>query len=139
MLYIVDQITRQLENVFKLHDEAISSVRVSHGFCATGSQDCYLRVWPLDFSEFFLEAKHEQQVSDIDVKMDGLKVLCGNNNNGLGVVDLTNQSYRTVLRSHIGRLLSMDGKADNLLTLGEDGTLRVWDLQRREQSYEFNY
>lgn len=100
MLYIVDISTKQLENVFKLHDQALTSVKVSQGFCATGSKDCYLRVWPLDFSEFFLEARHEQLVSNIDIKQDGLKVLCGNDSNGLGVVDLQNQSYRTVLRSH---------------------------------------
>lgn len=108
MLYIVDTDSRQLENVYKLHDSAITAVRIgikadstgTQRFCATGSQDSYLRVWPLDFSEFQLEAKHEQQVSDIAIKPDGQKVLCGNDSNGLGVVDLNSQSYRTILRSH---------------------------------------
>jgi hypothetical protein len=33
----------------------------------TGSEDQFLRVWPLDFSEFFLEAKHEGVVLSLDI------------------------------------------------------------------------
>jgi len=33
----------------------------------TGSEDQFLRVWPLDFSEFFLEAKHEGLVLSLDI------------------------------------------------------------------------
>ncbi|KAG8535918.1 hypothetical protein GDO81_027462 [Engystomops pustulosus] len=35
---------------------AISSLCVSATYCATGSEDGYLRLWPLDFSGVFLEA-----------------------------------------------------------------------------------
>lgn len=34
---------------------AISSLSISQTMCATGSEDGYLRLWPLDFSSVFLE------------------------------------------------------------------------------------
>lgn len=55
-----------------MHDSSICSIRVSAGFCVTGSEDQFLRVWPLDFSEFFLEAKHEGLVLSIDISQDAL-------------------------------------------------------------------
>lgn len=35
---------------------AINSISISSAFCATGSEDGYLRLWPLDFSAVVLEA-----------------------------------------------------------------------------------
>ena len=54
MIYLVNYNTRELEGVFKCHEDTICSIAISAGFCVTGSADQYLRVWPLDFSEFEL-------------------------------------------------------------------------------------
>jgi hypothetical protein len=54
----------------------------------------------LDFSEFFLEAKHEGAIISLDISMDGLSVACGTSNGSISVLDLSNQSYKTVVRSH---------------------------------------
>lgn len=35
---------------------AINSISVTSSFCCTGSEDGFLRLWPLDFSAVFLEA-----------------------------------------------------------------------------------
>lgn len=75
-------------NIYKLHDNAIVSLCVSAGFCVTGSKDSFLRVWPLDFSEFYIEAKHEGAVTSLDVSVDGLKVFCGTSSGGLGTLDI---------------------------------------------------
>ncbi len=53
----VNYATRELECVFQLHDGPILSLSINEGFCVTASADKYLRVWPLDFSDFFLEAQ----------------------------------------------------------------------------------
>ena len=53
--------TKAMECVYRLHDAAIHSIAINEGFCVTGSEDKYLRVWPLDFSDYFLEAEHEDQ------------------------------------------------------------------------------
>lgn len=47
--------TRTLERVYQLHSAAINCMLVSDGLCVTGSDDRFLRVWPLDFSDFLLE------------------------------------------------------------------------------------
>ena len=47
--------TRTLQRVYQLHSAAINCMLVSEGLCVTGSDDKYLRVWPLDFSDFLLE------------------------------------------------------------------------------------
>lgn len=35
---------------------AINSMCVSDGYCVTGSDDGYVRLWPLDFQHVFIEA-----------------------------------------------------------------------------------
>ena len=47
--------TRTLERVYQLHSAAINCMLVSEGLCVTGSDDKYMRVRPLDFSDFLLE------------------------------------------------------------------------------------
>jgi WD40 repeat protein len=74
MVAQVNADTRVLECVFRLHDAGICSLSVNEGFCVTGSEDKFLRVWPLDFSDYFLEAQHEGTVTSVDVSSDGLKV-----------------------------------------------------------------
>jgi len=45
-----------LEATYKTNDSDIYAVAVNEGFCAIGSADRYIRVWALDFSEFYMEA-----------------------------------------------------------------------------------
>ena len=35
---------------------AITSISMNETFCATGSEDGFLRLWPLDFAHVYLEA-----------------------------------------------------------------------------------
>ena len=43
----------------------------------TGSDDGFLRLWPLDFKHVYLEAEHEGPVTAVDVSTDGVKILAG--------------------------------------------------------------
>ena len=43
----------------------------------TGSDDGFLRLWPLDFAHVYLEAEHEGPVTAVDFSADGLKILAG--------------------------------------------------------------
>jgi WD repeat-containing protein 90 len=63
-----------LEAVYHLHVGAINTLAVNEGFAITGSDDKYLRVWPIDFSDYFLEAEHETPVTSVGVSPDGLQV-----------------------------------------------------------------
>ena len=43
----------------------------------TGSDDGFLRLWPLDFAHVYLEAEHEGPVTAVDFSSDGLQILAG--------------------------------------------------------------
>jgi len=139
MLYQVNYRSRELEGVYQIHDGAIMSVAVNEGFCVTGSADKYLRVWPLDFSEFYLEAQHEGDVSSVKISPDGLQIACGTSNGSLGILDVASQEYRSVLRSHVGDILdiAIHKATQNVFTISKDTTIRVWNKKTHEQLYEF--
>lgn len=51
--------SRNLLCVLKLHDGPILSLTAKESYVITGSADKLLRLWPLDFSDFLMEAAHE--------------------------------------------------------------------------------
>ncbi|XP_068614509.1 WD repeat-containing protein 90-like [Brachionichthys hirsutus] len=118
---------------------AINSISVSSSICCTGSDDGFLRLWPLDFSTVFLEAEHEGPVSLVSASSDGLWVLAGTSNGTLGFLDIGNRSYNTLMRSHTDAVLgfSMDGIRHHLTTASSDGTVRVWNMDSLQQLYDF--
>ena len=69
--------TRALQGVHRLHEGAIVSVAVNDGFCVTASLDGFVRVWPLDFSDFYLEAAHEGGATSAAISPNGLMVAVG--------------------------------------------------------------
>ena len=69
--------TRNVLCVLKLHSGPINTLAVNEGYAVTGSDDKYLRLWPLDFSDYLLEAQHESPVSKVSLSLDGLKVRSG--------------------------------------------------------------
>ena len=71
MVFVINYHTKKLENFYQLHDEPIHTISVNEGFCVTGSDDKFLRVWFLDFSEYFIEAKHDGAVGAIKISEDG--------------------------------------------------------------------
>ncbi|XP_059835285.1 WD repeat-containing protein 90 isoform X3 [Hypanus sabinus] len=118
---------------------AINSISVSAAFCATGSEDGYLRIWPLDFSTVFLEAEHEGSVSFVTIDPKGLKVLAATTTGNLGYLDISSRGYTTLMRSHMNKILafSVDGIRRHLVTVSEDCTIRLWDLDSMQQLYDF--
>uniref|UniRef100_A0A3B3ZMM7 Uncharacterized protein n=1 Tax=Periophthalmus magnuspinnatus TaxID=409849 RepID=A0A3B3ZMM7_9GOBI len=118
---------------------AINSISVSTSFCATGSEDGFLRLWPLDFSSVFLEAEHEGPVSLVSVSSDGLQVLAATSNGILGYLDVSSHDYNTLMRSHTDTVLgfSLDGVRRHLTTASSDGTVRIWNMDSLHQLYDF--
>ncbi|XP_072312187.1 WD repeat-containing protein 90 [Eucyclogobius newberryi] len=118
---------------------AINSISVSTSFCATGSEDGFLRLWPLDFSSVFLEAEHEGPVSLVSVSSDGLQVLAATSNGILGYLDVCSRDYNTLMRSHTDSVLgfSLDGVRRHLTTASSDGTVRIWNMDSLHQLYDF--
>ncbi|KAK7919737.1 hypothetical protein WMY93_011021 [Mugilogobius chulae] len=118
---------------------AINSISVSTSFCATGSEDGFLRLWPLDFSSVFLEAEHEGPVSLVSVSSDGLRVLAATSNGILGYLDVSSRNYNTLMRSHTDSVLgfSLDSVSRHLTTASSDGTVRIWNMDSLHQLYDF--
>ncbi|RHY17122.1 hypothetical protein DYB28_000206 [Aphanomyces astaci] len=136
---VVDYDSMALTCVYKLHDGPIHCLRVNEGFCVTGAADGYLRVWPLDFSDFYLEASHEAPVASVDLSVDGLHALIGCVNGTIGMLEISTQQYTTVVRAHTGAItaLALSPRSDSFVTTSTDGTIRVWDVTTGTQTYEF--
>nr|XP_030140775.3 WD repeat-containing protein 90 isoform X6 [Taeniopygia guttata] len=119
---------------------AINSISMSLTFCATGSEDGYVRLWLLDFSAAVLEAEHEASVSSVCISPDSHKVLSTTAAGALGYLDVQARDYSTLMRSHQGSVLgfSVEGKGKQIATVSQDSTIRVWDLASRQQLYDFS-
>jgi WD40 repeat protein len=87
-----------------------------------------------------MEAKHEGTVCSVDISTDGLKVVCGTLYGSLGILDKSNQKYRTLVRSHTDEILGMDFHSvkKNIITVSKDKTIRLWDVDTADQVYEFS-
>ena len=133
LVYQINYTNRTVDQIYRLHDSSINALVVTDGFCVTGSSDRFLRVWPLDFSDYFLEAEHAAYVSALSVSGDCLRIAIGTNNGTVGVMDVATHGYRTVVRSHesIVLALAMDPHNREFTTTASDGTIRIWDLDRQ--------
>ncbi|XP_027718740.1 WD repeat-containing protein 90 isoform X2 [Vombatus ursinus] len=118
---------------------AINSISISSTFCAMGSEDGYLRLWPLDFSSVFLEAEHEGAVNSVCISPDGLRVLSTTSTGNLGFLDIQSRGYNTLVRSHADLILAfaVEGHQKQLATVSRDNTIRIWDLVTMQQLYDF--
>ncbi|XP_070579992.1 WD repeat-containing protein 90-like isoform X2 [Ptychodera flava] len=119
---------------------AINCMSVNQSFCVTGSEDGYLRLWPLDFSNVFLEAEHEGPVTAVDITIDGLQILAGTQTGNIGVLDISTRQYTTVMRSHTDSIasVSVDPLRRHVATVSMDHTIRIWDLDNLQQLFDFS-
>ncbi|XP_059010020.1 WD repeat-containing protein 90-like isoform X4 [Mustela lutreola] len=117
---------------------SISSLSVSQARCAVGSEDGYLRLWPLDFSSVLLEAEHEGPVTSVCISPDGQRVLSATSSGLLGFLDVPSQEYSVLVRSHTAPVLALatEGSRSQLATVSQDHTVRVWDLVTLQQLYD---
>ncbi|KAK9866441.1 hypothetical protein WJX84_003773 [Apatococcus fuscideae] len=138
---------RTLERIYQLHTGAINQLALHEGFCVTASDDRFLRIWPLDFSDFLLEAEHEAPVTSIGVSEDGLQIVLGTEAGSIGKLALLTQAYTPLLTSHTDTVHAVaahpsrpnhfcTAAADSspngqrLFSLGEDGCLCVYSTLR---------
>lgn len=138
MIFQINYITRELEMVYKLHDSAICSISIRDSFCVTGSEDQYVRLWPLNFSEFLLECKQDSSVISLEINKECTKVVVGSYEGALSILDLEKQTCRTFL-SAVSEEISIILKIgiQRILTLGSKNVISVFDGIPLNQSYEF--
>jgi len=77
---------------------------VNESFCVTGSDDGFVRLWPLDFKHVLLEAQHDGPVTAVDISMDCLRVLAATSTVCLYGFCVEIRSLGTILfeKSHLG-------------------------------------
>jgi WD40 repeat protein len=87
-----------------------------------------------------MEAQHEGTVNSVDISPDGLKVVCGTMYGSIGILDKSNQAYKTLLRSHTNNILAMDfhKNKQNIISISEDKTIRLWSTETMDEVYEFS-
>mmetsp|Transcript_29515 Transcript_29515/g.74224 ORF Transcript_29515/g.74224 Transcript_29515/m.74224 type:complete len:114 (+) Transcript_29515:828-1169(+) len=87
-----------------------------------------------DTLRYFLvcQAEHESPVSAIGLSPDGLRIAVGCEGGSVGVMDVPTHQYDTLLRSHTGSVTMIDADPirEQFVSTSEDGTIRVWDLNR---------
>eukprot|EP00736_Rhodelphis_marinus_P007017 Rmarinus@m.27611 len=129
-VYQVECSKRRLEVIHQLHSGPIHCMAINAGFCTTASDDNCVRVWPLDFAEHFLEAAHEGPVRSVAISPDGLKVAIGTAEGIVGVLDVPDHEYHTLLRSHTQRVhaVACSQARGEFATASLDGSVRVWRL-----------
>ena len=79
-------------------------------------------------------------MSAVDISKDGLKVVCGTLYGSIGILDKSNQNYKTLLRSHTDEIVAVDyhRPKSNIITTSTDKTIRLWDMKTMEEVYDFS-
>eukprot|EP00981_Chlorochromonas_danica_P006287 scaffold1355_cov154-Ochromonas_danica.AAC.5 len=135
----VDGSSEQVVCAFQLHSSPITAFKLVGGYAVTGSEDKRLRIWPLDFNDYLLEARHEGSVVSIAASSDGKVMAVGTPVGTLGVLNVSEHSYRTILRSHTATICQIIVRPDGseIATISDDYTIRVWNMSSGHQSLEF--
>jgi WD40 repeat protein len=138
-VYQVSCDSMELEAVYKIQDSGILSLSVNDAFCVTGSVDGYLRVWPIDFCEFLIEAKHDSGVCSVDIAFDALDIVCGTLNGSIGLLNIQSKQYKTILRSPPHKVLLMKAHPSGqyLFTIEDDNSVRVWNIETKIEAFQF--
>ena len=123
VVFQINYAREELEATYHTNDAAIYCISVNQAFCVTGSEDMFLRTWPLDFSSYHMEAKHQCTVCSVDISPDGLRIIVGAKNGNIGILDKGDSpTYKTIMRTHAGAITDMDYHKELrcIVTVSED-------------------
>lgn len=117
----------------------LNSLTVTSSFCATGSDDGFVRVWSLDFSQVSVEAEHEAPISIVRFSPNCSQIATATLNGNLGVLDVKQKEYITLVRSHSDSIIdaAIDSTCRFIATSSLDNTVRVWNFETCRQLYDF--
>ncbi|RNA21555.1 WD repeat-containing 90 [Brachionus plicatilis] len=118
----------------------LNSISISDDYCVTGSDDGFVRLWPLDFGQVCLEAEHDSSIVVVKFSADCQKIASGTVSGNLGILEVEQKTYATLVRSHTNVVndVSLDPTGKYLATCSDDTTLRVWCIENCQQLYDFS-
>ena len=117
----------------------VCALASTNNFCITGSNDGYVRVWSTDFSQVYMEAKHDQAICGLCTSPDQTRILISTVSGSLGVLNLVSKEHIQLMRAHTQSVtdIDYDDGRKQLISIGEDGTIRVWCFRTGKQLSEF--
>ncbi|CAF3644159.1 unnamed protein product [Adineta steineri] len=117
----------------------ICAFACTNTFCITGSNDGYVRVWSNDFTQVYIEAKHDQAICGLITSHDQTRVLILTVSGSLGILNLVNKEHLNLLRAHTQYVtdIDYDDTRKQMISVGQDGTIRIWCFRTGKQLSEF--
>ena len=117
----------------------ICAFACTSNFCITGSNDGYVRVWSTDFAQVYIEAKHDQAICGLVTSPDQTRILISTVSGSLGILNLINKEHLHLMRAHTRSVTDVDYDdiRKQMISVGEDGTIRVWCFRTGKQVSEF--
>lgn len=88
MLLRVDCRQEQVVCAYQLHNGPIRSLSMNNSFAVTGGDDCRMRIWPLHFTDFLMEAHHEASVTHVCISQNARYLSVGTASGTLGILDV---------------------------------------------------
>ena len=97
LVIIINLTSKEVEASFSIHKGAITRLKIIENIVMTASDDTFVRLWPLDFSEVYMEIQHKSKICSIDIL--GNTAVSLTEGGILGLIDLQNNTYQTLNRS----------------------------------------
>ncbi|CAF3380141.1 unnamed protein product [Rotaria socialis] len=117
----------------------ICAFTCTSNFSITGSNDGYVRVWSNDFTQVYIEAKHDQAICGLVTSHDQTRILILTVSGSLGVLNLVNKEHTNLIRAHTQNVtdIDYDDTRKQMISVGHDGTIRIWCFRTGKQLSEF--
>ena len=117
----------------------LSTLICTQHFAITGSHDGYVRVWSRDFSQVHIEAKYDQSIIDLVPSTDQTRILILTESGSLNMLNLVSKEHLHLMRTHRKSITDFDydSRRKQLISVGEDGTIRIWCSRTGKQLSEF--
>ena len=125
--------TMCLEHAVLCHGGPVTSVHVADGVVVTSGSDHRVRIWPMDFRDFTVEAEHESMVVAttpyVDAASGRLWVASATEEGEVGVLDTVEQVYTPLTRVHRDEIVTLatNPRGDLVATVSKDRTVRFWN------------
>jgi WD40 repeat protein len=117
----------------------LSTFAFTNHFAITGSHDGYVRVWSIDFSQVYIEAKYDQSILNLIASYDQTRILIRTESGSLSILNLVTKVHLNLMRTHTKSItdIDYDDNRKQMISVGQDGTIRIWCFRTNKQLSEF--